>query len=267
MSSAYSLPILKEVVPSGLSYAAHYVVEFDTDSLWYETSITLAAQALKSGVKVDYHTFQHSPGRVRESLARLGLKMEDFESNAAFRIMDTYSAATGAFRTPEKAKETGAGGPFWAGSVNLPDWSLGAVRDIKGEVPKASKKRLHIDDNTSLLLRYNGEDQIIDDLRTRVVPWAISLELTMIHALVVGVASDSFYKHVESMCEGIFDLRSREEHGQMEHYLRARTMRGGTHDSRWRSLRVSDSGEVILGRSLSKAQELGISGWLKGPRK
>ena len=259
--------MLREMVPAGLSFGAHYVVEFDTDSLWYETSITAAAQALRSGVKVDYHTFQHSPDKIREDLVRLGLKVKLLEQDATFRVMDAYSAATGAFRAPEKTEKTGPGGSFWAGSVKASDWSLGNVHDIKGEVPDASKKRLHIDDNTSLLLRYNEENELIDYWRTRVVPWAIALDISMVHSLVTGVASEAFYKHVESLCEGIFDIRSREESGKVEHYLRVRTIHGKTHDSRWRHLKLSTNGEITLDASLPKTLELGIGGWLKGPSK
>jgi KaiC/GvpD/RAD55 family RecA-like ATPase len=259
--------MLREIVPNGLTYGAHYAVEFDTDSLWYETSITMAAHALKSGVKVDYHTFQHNPDKVREDIERLGLKVGPLEKDATFRIMDTYAAATGAFRVPEKTGETGRGGSFWAGSVKVSDWSLGNVHDIKGDVPGASKKRLHIDDNTSLLLQFNEEQELIDYWQTRVVPWALALELAMVHSFAAGVASDAFYKHVESLCDGIFDVKSREESGKVEHYLRVRTMRGKTHDSRWRRLKMSDNGEVTLDTLLRNAPELGIGGWLKGPKK
>ncbi len=261
------VPLLREIVPNGLSYGAHYAIEFDTDSLWYETSITIAAYALRSGVKVDYHTFQHSPDKVREDMARLGLKLRPLEEDTTFRIMDTYAPATGAFRAPEKTAETGPGGSFWAGSVKVSDWSLGNVHDIKGEVPGASKKRLHIDDNTSLLLRYNDEKELVDYWRTRVVPWALALEIAMVHALATGVASDPFYKNIESLMDGIFDLKSREENGKIEHYLRVRTMRGKAHDSRWRRLKMSNNGEVTLDTAPSNAPELGIGGWLKGPKK
>ena len=259
--------MLREIVPSGLSYGAHYAIEFDSDSLWYETSITIAADVLRSGVKVDYHTFQHSPDKVREDFARLGLKLSPLERDSTFRIMDTYAAATGAFRDPEKTEETGPGGSFWAGSVKVSDWSVGNVHDIKGEVPDASKKRFHIDDNTSLLLQYNGEKELIDYWRTRVVPWAVALDIAMLHSFAAGVASDAFYKHIESLCEGIFDLKSKEENGKIEHYLRVRTMRGKAHDTRWRRLKMSNNGEVKLDTVLKNAPELGIGGWLKGPKK
>jgi KaiC/GvpD/RAD55 family RecA-like ATPase len=259
--------MLREIAPSGLSYGAHYAVEFDADSLWYETSITFAADALRSGLRVDYHTFQHNPAKVREDIARLGLKLSPLERDKTFRIMDTYAAATGAFHDPERTEETGPGGPFWAGSVKVSDWSLGNVHDIRGQVPDISKKRLHIDDNTSLLLEYNQEKELVDYWRTRVVPWAVALDIAMFHSFAAGVASDTFYKNVESLCDGIFDLRSREEGGKVEHYLRVRTMRGKAHDSRWRRLKMTDNGEVALGNVPSNAPELGLGGWLKGPSK
>ena len=39
------------MVPGGLSYGGHYVVEYDPDSPWYETSLTIAAEALIQGVR------------------------------------------------------------------------------------------------------------------------------------------------------------------------------------------------------------------------
>lgn len=243
------------------------MVEYDVDSVWYEMSITLAADALKTGAKVDYHTFQHSPAKVREDLGRLVSNLKRLEKDVTFRIMDTYTAATGAFRPPEVSEKTGPGGSFWAGSVKISDWSIGNVHDIKGEVPDEAKKRLHIDDNTSLLLRYNEEEELIDYWRTRVMPWATTLEQAMFHAFVTNIASETFYKHVESLCEGIFDLRTREEEGRIEHYIRARTIRGGVHDSRWQRLKLLGTGEVAIDHSHPRLRELGIGGWLKGPKK
>ncbi len=258
--------ILKEMVPAGLSYGAHYVVEFEPDSLWYETSITATAQAVKSGVKVDYHTFQHSPQKVRDDLTRLGVDVKKREEDSTFRIMDTYTAATGAFRPPSRAEHTGPGGSFWAESVKVSDWSLGNVHDIKGETPEEHKNRFHMDDNTSILFRYNDENEIIDYWRTRVVPWATHLGVSMMHSMVAGVASNTFIKQFQSYCEGIFDLKSQEEDGEMQHYIRVRTMRGKVHDSRWRYLRLLPTGEVVIDTVRPKSRELGFGRWLKGPK-
>ena len=83
----------------------------------------------------------------------------------------------------------------------------------------------------------------------------------------MGVHSESFYRQFESICDGIIDFHSLEEKGRIEHYMRVRSLRGRQIDSRWRHLRLQASGEVIVEKVLTKSQELGVTGWLKGERK
>src|SRR5438132_670182 len=68
LPDGFVLPYLRRVVPQGFDYGANYLVEFDAPSLWYETSLTIAADALKSGIRTDYHTFTHSPHDIRSAL-------------------------------------------------------------------------------------------------------------------------------------------------------------------------------------------------------
>ncbi len=239
------IPILKELLPGGLSYGSNFLVEFAADSIWYETSLTIAEQALKQVVKTDYHTFQHSPKKVRESLAGFGLNLEQLEKQGTFRLLDTYTVQTG-LGVPEETEKAGPGGAFWARSMKLSDWSIGYSQDLKGNVPEVARKRLHIDDNTSVLGRYNKENEFIDFWRTRIIPYATQLELTMVHSLVTGVYTDAFYKQFESLCDGIIDFKSEEKSGRIEHFVRVRLVRGQSYDSRWRKLRLMDNGEVTL---------------------
>jgi hypothetical protein len=44
--------LLDELAPGGFFYGGCYIVEFDPDSLWYETSVAMAALALTRGTKV-----------------------------------------------------------------------------------------------------------------------------------------------------------------------------------------------------------------------
>jgi hypothetical protein len=86
LPDGFVLPYLSRVIPQGLDYGANYLVEFDAPSLWYETSLTIAADALKSGIRTDYHTFTHSSADVRGALVRMGLDLNAFESDDTFRI-------------------------------------------------------------------------------------------------------------------------------------------------------------------------------------
>ncbi len=53
MAGNLRIPILDSLVPPGLSYGTIYLIEFEPQSLWYDTSLTICAQALKQGAKTE----------------------------------------------------------------------------------------------------------------------------------------------------------------------------------------------------------------------
>ena len=232
-------PLLKELVPSGFEYGTNLLVEFDPDSIWYETSLTIAAHALKAGIRTDYHTFQHTPNDIGKAFGRLGLDVKNLEDGDMLWIEDSYTTQTG-LSAPQDQSD------YSQVSVKLSDWSIGLAKDIKGGMPEVWKRRLHIDDNTGILLQYNEEKAIIDFLRTRVIPHSRARECVVLLSLVKGVASPPFYKQFESLCDGIIDFKSEERENELQHHVRIRSLRGRGYDSRWRRLRLLDNGEVTL---------------------
>ncbi len=235
--------MIKNLVPERLNYGMHLAVEFEPHSIWYETSLTMAAHALKDGMKTDYHTFMRRPSEIRQALGRFGLDLKKLEEEDLLRIMDSYTAQTG-LGVPEQPAKSQAP---WATSLKLSDWSIGAAQTMKDQsVPESHKKRLHIDDNTSVLNQYNEEKAFIDYWRTRMIPWARSLEQVIVNALAVGLYSESFYKHFELLMDGIIDIKSQEVAGEIKHYIRVRTLRGKAFDSRWHELQLANDGEVRI---------------------
>jgi KaiC/GvpD/RAD55 family RecA-like ATPase len=232
-------PFLRELVPGGFEYGANLLVEFDSDSIWYETSLTIAAHALRAGIKVDYHNFQHTPDDIRKALDRRGLDLKKLEDDDKLWIVDSYTVQTGLSTAQDQSDYTQV-------SVKLSDWSIAIARDLKAGVSEVMKRRLHIDDNTGILLQYNEEKAIIDFWRTRYIPYSRARECVMMQALLKGVASPSFYKQYESLCDGILDFKSEERENELQHYVRIRSLRGTGCDSRWRKLRMSNNGEVTL---------------------
>lgn len=239
MSSALAPPLLKELVPSGFEYGTNLLVEFDPDSIWYETSLTIAAQALKAGMRTDYHTFQHTPEDIRKAFYRFGLDVKKLEDGDNLWIEDSYTVQTGLHAPQDQSDYTQV-------SVKLSDWSIGLAKDIKGGMPEAWKRRLHIDDNTGILLQYNEEKPMIDFWRTRVIPHSRARDCVVLQSLVRGVASAPFYKQFESLCDGIIDFKIEEHENELQHHVRVRSLRGRGYDSRWRRLRLLDNGEVTL---------------------
>lgn len=232
-SSSSVIPILDVLLPEGVKYGSVILVEFGPDSVWYEASLSIAAGAVRRGVKTQYHTFQHDPAAVREALGQLGLDVKKLEDGKSLTIQDSYSP-----QVDLKSK-----------SMKLMDFSRGveeAQRLRAGVIPEERRRALHIDDDTSIFLQYNPEKDMIDQWRTRGIPsWKMG-ETIALNSLLTGVASDSFYRRFESMCDGIVDFKSEERNGKFEHFVRIRRVSRRPVDSTWRKLLLLDNGEVQL---------------------
>jgi KaiC/GvpD/RAD55 family RecA-like ATPase len=247
------VPIFSDLVPGGFTYGANYLVEFDPNSLWYETSLTIAAKALIAGVRTQYHVFMHIPGEARQELQKLGADLKKLEKENRFRLIDSYTGLAGLPIQPEP-------GVLNTGLPNHPRFSLNdpsylekytavIVTILKEGAPETDKRWLHIDDNTSIFNRYFKEQDVLNIFQTRVFQQTRLLELSAFHSIVTGVWSEAFYKQFEAQCDGVIDFKAEEDEGQLENYVRV-------------------TGEVVLAKPDEvKKKEIGISGWLKGPKK
>jgi KaiC/GvpD/RAD55 family RecA-like ATPase len=232
LSTNIALPILKELVPTGLEYGTVLLVEFAPDSLWYETSFTVTAQALRAGIITEYHTFLRTPAYVRGTLTRLGLDVANLEAAKTLTINDSYSD-----QTDLKSR-----------TLDFMDFDedVEYAKRIKAGYAEEKKRHLHIDDNTGILLQYNKEKEMVDQWRTRIIPSFRAREALAFNSLLTGTASDAFYRQLESLCDGIIDFKSEEKGGNIQNFLRVRMMRGQPHDSQWHRLEVLNNGEVTL---------------------
>jgi KaiC/GvpD/RAD55 family RecA-like ATPase len=226
------------LIPGGIEYGVNMLVEFEPDSLWFETSFALAAYALRNRARTDYHTWIQPPGKIRDALSKFGLDVETLEREDLLRVADSYSSQTG-LGIP------GASQKWVSGSVKIADLSIMAAQLIKGH-NEADKRRLHIDDNNSVLTEYNDEKAVIQFYRNRLIPECKARELAAFHSLAAGVHSDGFYKQFELFCDGIIDFKNQEKEGLIGQYVRVRMMRGQTPDSRWRKIDLLENGEVTI---------------------
>lgn len=270
MPEALMLPLLSRMIPDGLVYGANYIVEFQPHSLWYETSLTLVAQAVKVGLPAEYHTYQHAPEEVRAVFKRLGVDVNVLEEKGTLLVEDSYTVATG-IESPEErgtSKKNEKHKQFYMMENTLDFKALAepVARAIREGAPESLQKHLHVDDNTSVVLQYNDERTVLDSLRTRGIPETRAMKQAVVQALVAGVYSEAFYRQYESLCDGIFDFESREVEGEIEHYMRVRLIRGQAYDSRWYRLKLLASGEVSAEPVKAEARELGIGGWIKGAK-
>jgi len=165
------------------------------------------------------------------------------ETDYIFRILDSYTVQTGLgapdmpmHKTPQQAM---------AESVKLSNWSIADAQTMKAPMEN-DMRWLHMDDNVSALGSYNDEKTILNYWRTRIIPAARRLETAFVNALLVKVHSDAFYSQFESLCDGIFDFRSREDGTRLLQEARVRVIRGKPCDTRWRQLELKDNGEVKI---------------------
>ncbi len=236
------LPLLKAVVPNGIKYSTYVIVEFDPQSIWYDTSLTLAAQAIRSGHKTDYHTFLSRPEEVEEKLSHLGLDVKKLEEEDLLRVIDSYTIQTG-IGIPVKPKGTDQ---FLTDSLKISDWSIPTAKQIKAGWEPPEKYRLHVDDNTSVLMRYNSENEFIDYWRTRMIRgYARTRGGILVNAFASGVVSETFTKQIETICDGIIEFKVKERDDKVLQLFRIKAMHGMNYDSSWQELRMAD-GEVDL---------------------
>jgi adenylate cyclase len=245
LPESFVLPFLKRIVPQGLDYGANYLVEFEAPSLWYETSLTISADALKNGIRTDYHTFTHSPADVRTALARLGLDVDALEADDTFRIWDSYTQQTG-MGEPEKVGRATPMDPKDIHTLDLKRWTEEDIDEPQRGIHEVDARRLHVDDDTSILLHFNDEKTFINHFRMHALPFARIHQLALVHSAVKGVYSESFYKQFESFCDGVLDFRTEEKGATIEHSMRVRLMRGKPHDAAWQRLRLLESGKVAM---------------------
>jgi KaiC/GvpD/RAD55 family RecA-like ATPase len=161
----------------------------------------------------------HIPSQIKEALSRLGLDIPRLEESSSFRILDSYTGST--FLGPPQTREK-----RWQNfekSLDLKDWVTGVMEESTNPLER-DKNRLHMDDNTSVLLQHNSEKSFIDFWRTHIILDARILNLVILHAVVSGVYSETFYSQYEALCDGVIEFRGREERGRIEQYMRVRTM-------------------------------------------
>ena len=238
-----SLPVFERLIPDGVEFGTNLLVEFDPDSAWYETSLTIVAQALRKGRKAMYHTFQHLPSDIEHDLGQFGLDLTKLRDHGMFQIMDSFAVQTGGLNP------IGQEYPV-AKSLKVPDLSIAAAQEIRKEreegVPEEETWWVHVDDNTGIMTRYNSDVNLLDFWRTRHVPLTRLAQNIMVFSILNGTVSENFRAQFETINDGIIDFKREEREGEVAQLIRVRRLRGRRFESRWQRLNVTETGEVML---------------------
>lgn len=246
MTASVSIPILGELAPGGFRYGTFHVVEFDPDSLWYETSVTIAAKVLRDRIKTEYVAVVRPPSEVRDALGRLGLDPEKLEDQGLLRITDLYTNTT--ILTPQKRRFIPISFPQTG--IDAKQWMLKVQRGyserIKKGLPKAEKRWLLINENSYATRRYLSDEFLDDFALTAYRPWFRAREMLVISSGPRGIMTESQLRRWEARNDGVIDFAAREVNGKLVQSVRVRKMRGVACNSDWHALGMNDNGEVSL---------------------
>jgi len=234
------IPIIEDLTEGPVPPGSDIFVEYDPDSQWYNTSLTIAAGWIKSGGVASYNAYDHPPESVRLQLKRLGLDVEELEKEEKLRIWDWYTIQLG-----KKSQEK-----YAMPSLKVSDLSIDYSRTVIPDTRSGNRPlSLRVMDDALVLLRFNDERSYIDFWRTRLVPTTgLNSNSTALPSAPKGVYPEYIYKTFEVTADGIIDLKLEEEGKTTRDLIRIRNMRNVHFDREWHELKIGENFEVRLER-------------------
>lgn len=229
------IPLIEDLTKGPIPPGSNLLIEFDPASQWYNASITIAAGWLRSGVKVSYLAQTQPPDDVRHRLKKLGLNPESLEETDQLWITDMYTAGVIGLKSKEK---------FAVESLKVSDLSIWMGKEVLHEPP--APEFLIIDDNASILDRFNDEKNWIELLLSRPIPMARTRRITQLTSIIAGIHSSWAYKQLEAAVDGIVDFKLDERNNEAVSSVRIRNMKNVGYDPRWRTLKINENFEVTL---------------------
>ncbi len=226
------------------------LVEYDTQSQWFAVASTLIAKWLAAGHRATYAAMMRPRELLVRSLEKLGIDTSRREHAGELRVDDWYSVAMKPeTSSPQLAQVNGT--YYRYGSVKVADLSLEMSRLLKGTylLDKWSDDQtgvLAIAESFSMLLRFNEEKHFLEWFENRDVPLQRKLNRISLPAFGRGLHSDSFYRRLENICDGVIDVRLLERDDEAKSYLRVQSLKEQRHDSRWHEIEIKANGEAVL---------------------
>jgi len=233
------LALIEDLLTEPLPAGSNLLVEYDAASQWYRASVNIAREWLRDGGEVGYNVAAQLPDSLRSQLRKLGLKVEELETDGKLEVWDWYSATLG-----QKSSEKFVG----ASSLKAADLSIAISKDelkpaMAGE---AYPRYLRIWDNSSVLARFNDDRAWVEFLVTRIFPSAFYTKSTLIVGVIRGVHSDAVYRQLEDAADGVIDFKIEDIGEKTRDVLRIRSMRNVSFDREWHRLKIGENFEVSL---------------------
>lgn len=238
--------LLKGPIPPGSTI----LIEYDPTSSWYQASLSITAEWLKTGGVVSYHVAAQPPENIRSQLSQMGLDVQKLETDEKLHVFDWYTATLGRKSTEKYAfynlRVTDLSVLFGKYLMASPDSD--PTSSISGFVmaPQPSPDWLRILDDISCLARFNEEKNWVEFVRTRIIPIGSLWKSTGIGGIIRGIHSDWAYKNLEAAFDGVTDIKLDESTEEAKSMIRIRSMRNVGFDAHWHPLKVDENSEVVI---------------------
>ncbi len=234
------IPLIEGLTKGPVPVGSNLLVEFDSASQWYNASLTVGTEWIRTGGRVSYNVSTQPPDNIRSQLKQLTLNVDELERDEKLFLYDWYTLTLGV-----QSKER-----YAAPSLKAADVSVVSVtpRTSPEEISAAgyAPDLLIIWDDASFLDRFNDTKSWMELLITRFMARTHMTKSSFLFGLAKGVLGEWVYRRLEIASDGIIEFKLDETVDPPQNLIRLRSLRNVSFDGRWHPLRISENFEVTL---------------------
>jgi len=213
------LPILSETL-GRIPYGRVILAMYDPDSQYSSLMINISAAHLKAGGDLLYIVSSRPTTEVRQQFNDLGVNIAEYEAEDNAVLFDAYSAQMGV-KSSEK---------YQSNTSNLNELSI----TITQSAPQWPSGTLVIVESYSNMA-FNQENMFVKFWKRVAGVWR-TRGTVMIVGLALDLHPSQFYQEMKLVSDGAFEVKLREDRGEIINTIRARSMKGQSSDTRLRQI-------------------------------
>jgi len=243
---------LSDLIPDGVMPGVFLLVEYDTQSQWFAVADTMVARWLEAGHRAVCVAMARPRESLVKSLEKLGIDVPYKEQAGQLRVDDWYSVTLKPETSEPELAPLSNGTHYRYTSVKVADLSVDFSKQLKGQRPVLSKWPddqtgvLNVPESFSMFLRFNEEKPFLEWFEAREIPLQRRMNRISLIPFGRGLHSESLYRRLENICDGVIDVRVMEREDEAKSYLRVQSLKGQPHDSHWREIKIQPNGEAVL---------------------
>jgi len=194
----------------------------------------LLASRLRANLRVGLITTTRFPREILEDLSKFGIDTERLMKEGSFRIADWYTCVTGRMplTPPEDMPPSLKVGDL--GIIASKEWHSG-----KGLRPESDPNfiEMAVLDNVTRLFRYNEENECVKFLYTTIARTKQDGRVGL-YGFATGVLDPRTYHDLESMFDGILDIKVSELSTERHTVIRVRSFPDTQYTAEWYEVKI-----------------------------